>query len=354
MFRFEDVSAFQWLWGVAFILLFSFYRDSQVRKVLTQKIGQRLSPFLTKSLSRSRRKIKRGLELGVLIFLVLTLARPQWGESKQEVKVQGVEMLLLVDVSDSMMAEDVKPSRLEQAKAEMSRLVDQMPGNKIGIVAFAGNAALISPLTTDPAAIKMYIDSLSPLAVSSQGTSFEAALNVAEKAFERGGVESDDAAKVTRVILIASDGEDHEEGAAQMAEKLDKNGTKIFALAYGTEKGGTIPVRDGMGYVKNYKTDRSGQTILTTVKGEALKELARRGKGAFYFASLGGEHLKKVAADINELEKKQFDSSVAVQFEERFQWPLFFALIFGFTEMLLGDRRRHFRLWRGRFEVPPG
>jgi Ca-activated chloride channel family protein len=352
MFRFENMEALKWIWILVAVAIVTFLSDKRVKSILSKQIGGRLAPFLTKSLSQKKRKIKRILEYVTLALMLLAMARPQWGESKQEIKAEGVEMILVVDVSDSMLAEDVKPSRLEQAKAELSRLVDQMPGNKMGVIAFAGSAALISPLTTDPAAIKMYIDSLTTQSVSSQGTSFESALTAAEKAFERGGVESDDSTKVTRVILIASDGEDHEEGAMKAAEALVKKGIRIFTLAYGTEKGGAIPVRDGAGYLKDYKKDHSGQTILTTVKGEALRELAKRGEGSFYFASFGGDHIKNLVKDIEGLEKSQFESSVAVQYEERFQWLLGLAVILGIIELVLGERRSQFRLWRGRFEVP--
>ena len=352
MFRFENVAAFQWLWLIVVILILTIWKDKRVKNILSGQIGARLAPFLTKSLSPQKRKVKRWLEYSVLFFMILALARPQWGDSKQEVKAEGVELLLVVDVSESMLAEDVKPNRLEQAKAELSRLVDQMPGNKMGIIAFAGSAALISPLTTDPAAIKMYLESLTVQSVSSQGTSFESALDAAEKAFERGGVESDDSVKVTRVILVASDGENHEEGALKAAEALVKKGVRIFTLAYGTEKGGAIPVRDGAGYLKNYKKDMQGQTVLTTVKGEALREIAKRGEGSFYFAAFGGDHIKNIASDIDALEKQQFESSVAVQYEERFQLVLILALLLALLELVLGERRSEFRLWRGRYEVP--
>ncbi len=353
MFRFENISAFQWLWLIVLLFVLTLWRDRWAGKILNHKIGARLSPFLTKSLSLKKRKLKRFLEALVLILFIVAWARPQAGQSKQEVKTEGVEILFLVDVSESMLADDVKPNRLEQAKAELIRVVDQMLGNKIGVVAFAGSAGLISPLTTDPGAVKMYLESLTTESVSSQGTNFQQALEVADKAFERGGIESDDVVKVTRVILIASDGEDNEPGAIKAAEDLVQKGVKIFSVAYGTEKGGTIPVRDGMGYLKNYKKDRQGQTVITTVKGDALRELAKKGQGSFYFATFGGNHVRQMSEDIAQLEKKQFESSVAVQYDERFQWPLLVALIFAILELILGDRRTNFRLWRGRYEVPP-
>jgi Ca-activated chloride channel family protein len=353
MFRFENIAALNYLWLIPIIIVLGFIFDRINKKKMSKAIGLRLYPFLSSSVSPRKRRLKTILQVVTVFLMVLALARPQMGQSKQEVKSEGVEIMLAVDVSDSMMAEDVKPSRLAQAKSELSRLVDLMPGNKIGVIAFAGSAALFSPLTNDPAAVKMYIESLDTTSVSSQGTNFGAALTTAEEAFNRGGVTTDEVVRVTRVILIASDGEDHEPGALEQAQKLAKDGTRIFTLAYGTEKGGAIPVRDGMGFLKGYKKDRTGQTILTTVKGDALRALAESGQGSFYFATFGGTQTKLLVEDINKLEKTQFDTTMATQYDERFQYLLFFAILVGLYELFLGERRHSFRFWKGRFEVPP-
>ncbi|WP_415061592.1 vWA domain-containing protein [Bdellovibrio sp.] len=353
MFRFENIAAFNYLWLIPVILVVGYFFDRLSRKRMQQAIGSRLYPFLSSSVSNKKRSFKTLLQVLTVFFFVLALARPQMGESQQEVKSEGVEIIFAVDVSESMMAEDVKPSRLAQAKAELSRLVDLMPGNKVGVVAFAGSAALLSPLTNDPGAIKMYLESLEANSVSSQGTNFTEALKVSKEAFERGGVTTDEVVKVTRVILLASDGEDHEPGALEEAKKMAGEGIRIFSLAYGTEKGGAIPVRDGMGFLKGYKKDRQGQTILTTVKGDALRALAEAGKGSFYFATFGGDQTKLLVEDITKLEKTQFDSTVATQYEERFQALLLLGIVVALLELFLGERRSSFRFWKGRYEVPP-
>ncbi|XGC79932.1 VWA domain-containing protein [Bdellovibrio bacteriovorus] len=353
MFRFENVAAFNYLWLIPIIIVVGYFFDRRSKKRMTDAIGSRLYPFLASSVSNKKRKLKTFLQVLTVFLFVLALARPQMGESQQEVKSEGVEIIFAVDVSESMMAEDVKPSRLAQAKSELSRLMDLMPGNKVGVVAFAGSAALLSPLTNDPGAIKMYLESLEPNSVSSQGTNFTEALSVAKDAFNRGGVTTDDTVKVTRVILIASDGEDHEPGALEEAKKMAGEGVRIFSLAYGTEKGGAIPVRDGMGFLKGYKKDRQGQTILTTVKGDALRSLAEAGKGSFYFATFGGDQTKLLVEDITKLEKTEFDATMATQYEERFQTVLLLGILVALIELFLGERRQGFRFWKGRFEVPP-
>lgn len=351
MFRFESPQAFFYLWLIPVLILLAVLFTRRSQSKIKKALGQRVAPFLTSSVSTSRRRLKLALQCLVVLFFVIAMARPQMGESKQEVKSEGVELMLVVDVSESMMAEDVRPNRLEQAKLELSKLIDLMPGNKVGVVAFAGSAAVLSPLTTDPASLKMYLDSLSPNSVSSQGTEFKSALIEAVEGFKRGGVDADNTTRVTRVILIASDGEDHEQGALDEAQKLVKDGVRIFSLVYGTEKGAPIPERDGMGFLRGYKKDKNGQTVLTTVKGDALKALAQAGQGSFYHASFGGDHLQRIVNDINQLEKAQFESEIATQYDERFQIFVLLGVIIALLEIVLGDRRPASRLWKGRFEV---
>lgn len=353
MFRFENFAAFNYLWVLPIIVVVGWYFQRKNLQKMTKAIGSRLYPFLSSSVSPKKRRLKNILQLLTVGLFIVALARPQMGESQQEIRSEGVEIIFAVDVSESMLAEDVKPSRLAQAKAELSRLVDLMPGNKIGVVAFAGSAALLSPLTNDPGAIKMYLESLDTNSVSTQGTNFLEALKASKEAFERGGVGTDDVVKVTRVIVMASDGEDHEPGALDEAKKMVSEGIRIFTLAYGTEKGGAIPVRDGMGFLKGYKKDRQGNTILSVVKGEALKSLAEAGKGSFYFATFGGQQTRHLVEDIDKLEKTQFESAVATQYEERFQIILLVGIVLGILEIFLGERRSRFRFWKGRYEVPP-
>ena len=236
-------------------------------------------------------------------------------------------------------------------KVELSKLIELMPGNKTGLIAFAGSSALMSPLTTDPSALKMYIDSLDTNSVSSQGTNIEIALSYAKEAFEKGGVTQDSTLKTTRVILVVSDGEDQEPGAFDTAEKLAKDGFHVITVAYGTEKGGTIPARDRFGNLTGMRKDKSGQTILTQVKGEFLKSLAEKGQGHFYFANFGGDHLKQIANDINLYEKAQFASAVTIQYDEKFTFPLVLGIIFIWLSLFITDREKVLKPWKGQYET---
>jgi Ca-activated chloride channel family protein len=353
--------AFKWgnsagLGWLALILLLTgvyFYFEKKFSQKLNQAFGKKVATYLSQSVSLSKRKLIFNLQMLALFFIVIALARPQAGESQQEVKSEGVELLILADVSESMMSEDVKPSRLSQMKIELSKLLELMPGNKIGIIAFAGSAALLSPLTSDPNALRMYIDSLDTSSVSSQGTSFETALSYAKEAFDKGGVTQDQQSRTTRAVLIVSDGEDQEPGALEAAKKLTKEGVRIFSMAYGTEKGGAIPVHDRNGNMTGFKKDKSGQTILTQVKGDFLKNLAEAGEGQFYFAIFNGDHLKKFTEDLNQLEKTQFQTNMMTQYDEKFTWPLSLGLLFLFVSLFLNDFKKPSQDWAGRYEDSP-
>lgn len=349
MFRFESPAAFYLV-----IVALAFYfiavvmhktTHGKIKKVFNVvMVSQILATF-----DYRKRKWKWFLQFTALVFMAIALARPQLGQNQAVVRSEGFEIILAVDVSESMMAEDLRPSRLDQAKLELAKLVDLMPGNKVGVIAFAGSSVLMSPLTNDMGAIKMYIDSLSTNLISNQGTNIESAIRHSMDVFERGGVTADKGSKVTRVILVASDGEDHEEGAFKAIEDAVQKNIRVFSIAYGTEKGATIPKRDNFGYLKGYKTDRRGQTILTQVKGDFLKQIAQKGKGSFYFSVFGGNHIQDLVNDFRDFEKAQFESTVVTDFEERFQIFLIIAFIFGLIELIMGERKTSAQKWRGRY-----
>lgn len=349
--RWGNPSAFYLFAVLAVLALTYWYYERNSGKKLADSFGSKVAGYLTSSLSRPRRRLRLGLQILGLTLVIIAMARPQAGERQQEIKSEGVEMLILADVSDSMTAEDVKPSRLAQMKIELSKLLELMPGNKMGIIAFAGSSALLSPLTSDPNALRMYIDSLDTNSVSTQGTNFEIALSYAKEAFERGGVTQDGQSGTTRVVLIASDGEDQEKGALDTARNLAKEGVRIFSIAYGTEKGGGIPLRDSYGNMIGYKKDAGGQTVLTQVHGDFLRELAEAGQGHFYFAYFNGTHLRQFVSDVDQLEKTQFQSSMTTQYDEKFTLALLPGLLVLLLSLLVTDRKTAAAPWKGKYET---
>lgn len=350
-----NTEAFYAIGLIALLILIFFIFEKMFSVRLSKKFGGKVSLFLTQSVSIFKRRLQLLFQCLGLLFIIVALARPQLGASQQEVKSEGVELMILADVSESMMAEDVRPSRLAQMKIELSQLLDIMPGNKVGLIAFAGSSALLCPLTTDPNALKMYIDSLDINSVSSQGTNFETALAYAKEAFEKGGVTQDQTSQTTRVILVVSDGEDQEKGALEAAKKLVDSNIRIFTMAYGTEKGAAIITRDRSGNMTGFKKDSQGQTILTQVKGQFLKQLADTGKGQFYFAYSGSDHLRQFVKALGDLERAQFQSSLFVQYDEKFTIPLAIGFLFLFLSCFISDRKkisgRNSENWKGRYEV---
>jgi len=351
-FRFEDHAALQFLLLIPLIIFLVWWTAGRTRQIVTTQISPKIAQFLLRSVSTRKRKIKLFLQCIALLFFVIALARPQSGESLQKAKSEGLEIMLAVDVSNSMLSEDARPSRLELAKRELERFLDSLSGDKVGLVAFAGSAVTLSPMTTDKNAMKMYIESLSTSSVSTQGTDFRRALSECYTALQRGGVDGDDKSNVTKVIVIASDGEDNEKGALEQAEKISNEGVRIFTLGFGTEQGGQIPVRDAQGNLVGYKKDKGGQTIVTKSTGEALKALAEAGKGTFQQVTFGGDAIKNLKGAIDQLQRAQLDTTEITSYNEHYQAFLLVGVALALLELFLGERRSEGRIWKGRFEVP--
>ena len=349
-FRFADPAAFRLLWLIPVLLILVGWNRRRSVRLLNARVSARLAPFLLRTVSTTKRRVKLTLQVLTLALFVLALARPQSGESKQKAKSEGLEIMLAVDVSNSMLAEDTRPSRLELAKRELTRLLDTLSGDKVGLVAFAGSAILLSPLTSDKGALKMYIDSLSPDAVATQGTNFHKALSESFNALNRGGADGgDDSPKMTRVIVIASDGEDNEKGGLDTAQKIAAAGIRIFTLGFGTEQGGQIPVRDRQGNLVGYKKDSAGKTVVSKSTGEALRALSDAGRGTFQQVTFGGDSIKNLKANIDQLQRTQLDTMEITHYDEHYRWPLAAGITVALIELFLGDRRREGRPWRGRF-----
>ena len=351
MFRWENPSAFLILWVLPVILGLLIWFWARREKALAKSLNSRLLPFLLASRSLLKRKLKIILELLVVMLAVVAYARPQFGESTQKIKSQGVELVVALDVSNSMMAEDVKPSRLEQARNEVSRLLDRLSGDKVGLIAFAGSAVLLSPLTNDYSAVKMFMETMGPTSVTTQGTDFRSAVETAIGAFKRGGIDPDEGARVTRVMLIVTDGEVTQSDALAAAKKATEQGIRIFTLGVGTKAGGPIPDRDQFGSLRGYKKDRSGKVVLSVANEDELSKLAQAGGGAYYHADFSGQAVEAIKHDIDRMQKTEFESDQMANYDERFQPFLFAAVILSLIELLMSERKRAPQFWRGRFEV---
>jgi Ca-activated chloride channel homolog len=342
MFRFENSAAFYWLWWAVGLVFVYVYISARIDKKLKTAINERLLPYLTQSTSAARKKTKFILQVFVIVGFILALARPQMGMGSREIKSEGTQIIFMVDVSTSMLTQDLRSSRLEFAKKELIRLVDSLGGDKIGLVAFAGSAALLAPMTNDKSAIKMLLEGLDTQSVSGQGTAFEQGLNVSWEAFKRNQNDKEESV-ATRLVVIASDGEDNEPGALKAAEQMSGEGIKIFALGFGTAEGGPIPLPNGN------KRDRGGAEVISKFVPDALRKLAETGGGSFYHVTFGNDAVAQMKNDIGKLQKSQFDSLMQTEYSERFQILLLIAIVLALIELALSERRQGNVIWRGRF-----
>jgi Ca-activated chloride channel homolog len=351
MWRFESTQyLFLLLLCPVFFFVFLFY-VSRWKRITQSTFGARVVPYLVQNYSVKKATWKMIFYCLALGFMIMAWARPQSAKGQTEVKSEGVELMVLVDVSRSMLAEDVRPSRLAHAKKEIMNLLDNLGGDKVGLIAFAGSSVLLSPLTADKAALKMFVEGLSPESVETQGTEVGRALSEAKEAFLRGGVEAGEASRVTKVVILISDGEDHEKGAEKTAKELTDNGIRLFTMAFGTESGSKVPLRDPNGQLRDYLKDKSGQPVVSKVNGEFLRTLSQIGQGSFYHVTFGGDQIKSLKEDIDLLEKSEFDTMTATSFQEHFQIFLIVAILMAFVELMLGNRKKLSTTWKGRFPV---
>jgi Ca-activated chloride channel homolog len=333
---------------VGLLLCWSLVSQYRRKKIQSQVHGRALK-VLFFEVSAFRHLVRKISFIMGFFFLVLALMRLQSPGGRIEIRSEGIEIMILADVSTSMMAEDLRPNRLSQMKYDLMRFVDLLGGHRVGLIAFAGSAHVLSPLTQDPSALKMYIDSLNTESVSSQGTSVAPAIQAGMDAFDRGGHEVTEKSKVARAFLIVSDGEDHEPEAIEKAKNsLSEKDIRVFTIAYGTEEGASIPERDSLGYLRGSKQDRRGETILSKVNGEFLKALAQSGGGDFAYSVAGGDHIKKILAQINQIEKRLNQSESAIHYHEHylvFAWLSFFHFL---VALFLPLKKRPSKKWQGR------
>ncbi|SNR53771.1 VWA domain-containing protein [Flavobacterium sp. ov086] len=289
---------------------------------------------MVKRLSPERSVFKPVLKLSVVLLalacLIIGLVNPKIGTKMETVKREGIDIVFAVDVSKSMLAEDVAPSRLEKSKQLVSQIINNLGSDRIGIVAYAGSAFPVLPITSDYSVAKMFLQSMTPDMVSSQGTSLDEAIRLSSTYF-------DEKSKTSKLLILISDGEDHSEGASAAAEEANKMGMKIITIGVGTEKGGTIPLKEN-GVVKSYQQDQNGQTVITKLNQEALKAISKSTKGYVYGGNTK-EVLEYVKNALNNIQKTEFEATQMADFQSQFQWFIGFAFLLLFVDIFLLERK---------------
>lgn len=333
-----------WLWGVALIplLYFLVLLDEKNRKARFARFAQQELWHLIAPLVSFERRRRKSLFLVIAFgFLCLALARPQFGSHEEVVQVAGLDIAVVLDVSSSMDAEDVVPSRLAKAKHFLKAFSSRLSGDRMGLIAFAQSSFVACPLTTDLDYFSETVQAISTHTIQNQGTDIGTALQTAVKALERGSLEGSGprpASEFSRVILLVSDGEDHEDLALSVASEIQRLGIKLLVFGVGTEKGGPILIRGPQGN-QGYKRDRSGQVVVTTFKPDFLRKLSDRAGGKYWALSETEVEGEEALRDLGALERSNMAERKYTVYEERFQIPLFLACILLAAELALRLRK---------------
>ncbi len=343
MFRF---AMSEWLLGLTLVpvLVGLFWLTGRARRrALARFADAELVERLTASVSRTARRVRAGLIVVATGLLVLALARPQFGTRVETVRSVGQDIVIAVDLSRSMLAEDVTPNRLERARLAILGLMRRLDGDRIGLVAFAADAFVQSPLTIDYAAAGMFLGAMHPDIMPVQGTDLGAALRVALDALEQGARES-------RVVVVVTDGEDHEGTLDTEIQRAVERGVRIHTVGIGSVEGAPIPEFDASGRRQGFVRDEDGTVVTTRLGGETLRRVAESTGGRFVRAGVSGTAMDDLFRDIASVEGEELDERQITQFEEQYQIFLTLALVLLLIEWLLPDRRRRELAWAGRFE----
>ena len=314
---------------VLFVLL-------QIWKKKTQKKFSSLS--LLKKLTPDKSDFKSSLKLILLLlglsFLTLGLVNPKIGTKLETVKREGVDIVFAVDVSKSMLAEDIAPNRLEKSKRLVSEIINQLASDRIGIIAYAGQAFPQLPITTDYGAAKMFLQSMNTNMLTSQGTAIDQAIELATTYY-------DDENQTNRVLFIISDGEDHSEGSALKAvENAREAGIRIFTIGVGKEKGAPIPIKR-KGVVESLKKDAQGEVVITKLNAEVLEDIAEDGEGEYIDGTNTDEAVEFIKEQLNQMDKKEFEAKQFAEYKDQFQWFLGASLLLLFLDVFVLDRKTH-------------
>ena len=266
-------------------------------------------------------------------LLIIAASGPRLGSKLEEVEIKGREIIIALDVSNSMLAEDIKPSRLERSRQMINRMVDRMSNDKIGLIVFAGDAYTQIPITDDYPSVKMFLAGAGPDMVSRQGTAIGAAIRLAARSFSTSSESASAGQAVpSQAIVVITDGENHEDDAVGAASAAAEEGIRVYTVGLGDPNGVPIPVTPGS---KSNRRDRDGQVVVSKLNEKLLKEVAGAGKGAY----ISGDRINSLVDELDQLQKKELSSRVFSEFAERFQYFAGFALLFLVLEFLIRSRK---------------
>jgi len=331
MFRFANPEYLNLLYLLPVLVGMFWYIGKNRKKLLQSFADKELHKILFPTDSNLKRWTKFVLILLALTCLVFAAANPQVGTKMQEVKQTGIDVFILLDVSNSMMAEDIKPNRLEKAKYQISNLINKLRGDRIGLIIFAGQAYVQIPLTTDYSAANLFLSAVDVNSVPSQGTAIASAINLATASF--------DTLSTQKVIIAITDGEDHEGDVQKAVESAVSRGIKIYTIGLGSQSGVPIPVYNNLNQLVGFKKDREGNTVLTKLDADVLKKIAIDGNGKYFQGTNYEDHLDKIYTELSELEQTEFGVKKVTDYEDRFYFFLIPALILLVLEFFISEKK---------------
>ena len=327
-----------YLWTVAAgpaLAAILFMWAAQKRREAIRRFGLRNTVIrLTPEISPRRRRWKATIVTCAIALLALALAGPRFGTQLRDVKREGVDLVIALDVSTSMLAEDVAPNRLDRAKNEIRKLLDELRGDRIGLVIFAGDAFLQCPLTTDYSAVRLFLDVAGPEAIAVPGTDFGAALHMAVQAFDIPAESPDDTR--SRALLFVSDGENHVADVEELADMARNENIVMYAAGVGETDGSPIPIYQN-GRRIGFRENADGDIVSTRLEENGLRQLSDG--GAYFRIARTSSSLSKITEALERLEKSEFAQEEFEEYEEKFQWPLALALLLLLIERSIPDRR---------------
>jgi Ca-activated chloride channel family protein len=334
--KFGNPIVLNWLWLVPAVVAFFWFAWRQRRRALELFAAPHLLPVMAPTLNERLGLVRAALVTAAIVSLMLALALPRWGYNWQEVKRRGIDIFVALDVSKSMLAQDVRPSRLEQAKFAVRDLLKLAAGDRVGLIAFAGTTFISCPLTLDHAAVQLMLEDMTPDAIPVPGTDIASVIKEAMRGFGR-------SADRNRALILITDGEATEGSAVAAAKTAANMGIKIFTIGIGTTSGELIPVPTESGS-REFLKDRDGRVVQTKLDEATLQEIALATKGYYVHATGGNFGLDTIYRDgIETMAPKDFETQLMKRYEERFQWPLGLALTLLMVEALLRERRKETR-----------
>lgn len=335
----ENALHLWWLLAIPVGIVMLWWKSAHIRNLQRKYFSEELFHSLREGFWPLGERLKNISMFAGIFFLIVALAGPKIGTEVREIKRQGIDMLVALDLSASMNAEDVRPSRLEKAKFEINRLIERLRGDRVGLIVFTGESYLQSPMTMDYSALRLFLDIADTEQMPSSATAFKPALETALEAFQSLEENGTDASKV---LMIISDGEDHGQSYEEALRSLTSENILVYTVGVGTADGTTIPLyEEGTGDLIGYKRDNQGQVVTTKLQSQVLRNIAREGNGEYYSIERGNDGIDAFLARMDELEKGEFASQEYADYKNQYQWMGALSLLLLFTSMLLPSSRSH-------------